>query len=171
MSERGSYGRLLDDSAKIHRAYFHEMCTLIGVRVIYRAPLPGKTYTMYSEIESNYAKPVVTGCIFEEHPTQQTLRKIGWVSELQEGSSLIHVDYDLPGIQQGALFVVPSGIDNAQGRLFRVVQLSNGMIYPSSLICEIVPEYEDTVTASTVEDYQHSSFNLLNSEGDNLFRS
>ena len=78
---------------------------------------------------------------FDEHPTQQTMKKIGWVSELQKDSSLIHIAYDTPDIQQGALFIVPSGLDDGKGRLFRCVKLTNSIVYPASIACEIVPEY------------------------------
>ena len=141
------------------------MCNLIGVKVVYRAPRTDKHYTTYTEIDSNYMQPEVISCIFEEHPEQQTLKKLGWMAELQEGSSIIHVPYDLPGIQQGALFIVPSGIDGADGRLFRVTKLLTGIIYPCSIACEIVPEYKDTFTNAQFE-YKHKSFNLLN-EDDN----
>ena len=78
------YGILLGEDAKIHRQYFEELVTLIGIQVFYRAPMPGKTYTNYTEIESNYYEPIQVGCIFTDHPDQQTLKKMGWVSELQE---------------------------------------------------------------------------------------
>ncbi len=141
--ENQKYGQLLTPDIKINRQYFREMCKLLGIRVLYRAPKTGKTYTTYRELESNYEDPIMVGCIFDEHPTQQTLRKIGWVSELNENSSFIHVDYDLPGLQQGALFIVPSGLDDGKGRLFRVVKMVNEIVYPSSITCEIVPEYFD----------------------------
>ena len=100
---------------------------------------------------------------------QQTLRKIGWVAELQEGSSLIHVDYDLPHLQQGALFIIPSGLDNSKGRLFRVVRMENSIVYPSSILCEIVPEYYDTVVPETIYDYTDNDFNVLNDEEEQIF--
>lgn len=53
------------------------MTSLIGINVVYRAPQKDKHYTTYAEIESNYQKPEVVGCIFEEHPEQQTLKKLG----------------------------------------------------------------------------------------------
>lgn len=141
------------------------MTGLIGINVIYRAPQSGKTYTTYAEIDSNYQKPEAVGCIFEEHPEQATLKKLGWVAELQENASIIHVPYDLHDIQQGALFTVPGGIDGSKGRLFRVVKLSNIMVYPASMSCQIVPEYEDTYSHQQSE-FKHSSFNLLNDEED-----
>lgn len=163
------YGLLLNNDIKLHRGYFDEMIRLLGIQVIYRAPLPDKHYTTYAEIESNYAEPILVGCIFDEHPTQQTLKKMGWVAELQQNSSFIHVPYDLPDLQQGALFIVPSGIDNAKGRLFRVASMSTSMVYPASITCEIVPEYENTYVPETNDDYVHSTDNLLNEEQETMF--
>lgn len=163
------YGLLLNDNIKLHRSYFNEMVKLLGIQVIYRATLPDKHYTTYAEIESNYAQPMLVGCIFDEHPTQQTLKKMGWVAELQQNSSIIHVPYDLPNLQQGCLFIVPSGIDNAKGRLFRVVSMSNSIVYPAAVSCEIVPEYEDTFIAETNYDYTHSTDNLISEEQDSMF--
>ena len=135
------YGILLTPDIRQHRQYFREMCKLIGIRVIYRSPKPGRKYTTYAEIDANYNPPLLVGCIFDEHPSQQTLRKMGWMSELDENSSFIHVDYDLPNLQQGSMFIVPSGLDDGNGRLFRVVKMATSMVYPASITCEIVPEY------------------------------
>lgn len=163
MINENKYGSLLTPDAKLYRKYFDEMVRLIGIKVIYRAPRKDRYYTTYSEIDSNYEDPMVIGCIFNEHMDQKTLKKMGWVSELQPNSSIINVAYDTPNIQQGCLFIVPSGIDNAKGRLFRCVNLTNSIIYPASIACEIVPEYEDTYAISN-NDFKHSSFNLLNIE-------
>ena len=91
------------------------------------------------------------------------MKKRGWVSELQTDSSFIDIAYDTPNIQVGALFIVPSGLDDGKGRLFRCVTMQNSMIYPAAITCEIVPEYENSNTLDN-KDYQHSSFNLLNEE-------
>ena len=157
------YGKLLASDIKLHRKWFNELVKFIGIQVIYRAPRKDRYYTTYAEIDSNYESPLLIGCLFDEYPEQQTMKKIGWVSELQENSSLIHVAYDTPNIQQGALFIIPSGIDKAKGRLFRCIQLTTSIIYPSSIACEIVPEYEDTY-ANTANQFKHTSFNLLNEE-------
>jgi len=169
MQDNDNYGLLVNSNTTLHRRYFNEMARLLGIKVIYRAPTPGKHYTTYAEIESNYQEPKLEYCIFEDHPSQQTLKKLGWVSELQEGSSIIHVRYDLEDLQQGALFVVPSGLDKTKGRLFRVIKISSIMVFPSSLSCEIAPEYEDTLVKTTIEDHSKSSFNLLNQEKDDMF--
>lgn len=166
LSNNNNYGILLDEqNIKLHRFYFEEMCNLIGIKVLYYAPRADKHWTTYAEIKSNYYDPILVGCIFEDHPNQYTMKKLGWDSELQENASLISVPYDLEKLQVGSIFVVPSGIDNSKGRVFRVVSMRNSMIYPSSITCEIVPEYENTFSSDQY-DFKNSSFNLLNDESE-----
>ena len=161
-----SYGLLLNQKdILLQRQYFDEMCSMIGVKVIHRAPRPDKHYTTYSEIESNYFEPELVGCIFDEHPNQRTMKKLGWNAELDTSVSIISVPYDLRGLQQGSLFIIPSAFDNAKGRLFRVVEITSIMIYPCSLTCKIVPEYENTFSENQF-NHQCNSFNLLNREDD-----
>ena len=162
--DNNDYGALmLEKNMKLHRHYFEEMCRLIGVKVIYRSPKQNKKYTTYGEIDSNYEQPQSVWCIFEEHPDQQTMKKLGWNSELLENALIIHVPYDLPNLQQGSLFIVPSAIDNTKGRVFQVVKMTMSMIYPSSISCQIVPYYEDEFT-QTAFNYSQHNFNLLNGE-------
>lgn len=158
-----NYGKLLNTNALLHRKWFIEMCSLLGIQVLYYSPKKDKEYDGYGELLSGYNKPELVGCIFEEHPTQQSLKKMGWVSELQENSSVIHVPYDLDNLQVGALFAIPSGIDNTVGRLFRVIKMTNSIVYPSSITCEIAPEYENTFDKEQF-NHKHNDFNLLAEE-------
>jgi hypothetical protein len=157
------YGILYNDQIKLHRKYFNEMCKLIGIKSIYRAPRKDKHYTQYVEIESNYKEPIEIGCIFDEFPNQKTMKKLGWNSELGEGFSLISVPYDLPDTQVGALFFLPSAIDNSPDRLFRVSELTSIAMYPASITCKVVPEFINTYDESS-NNFQHSSFTLLGEE-------
>ena len=158
-----NYGLLINDDIKLHRMWFKQMCSLIGIIVLYRAVIPGKKWTNYTEIDANYAPSEPVGCIFSEHPDQKTMKKLGWDAELQDGESIINVPYDLHDIQVGSLFIVPSGIDNSIGRLFRVTEISNIMIYPASLACKIVPQYENDFNEGLL-DHSTNSFNLLEEE-------
>lgn len=161
-----NYGLLLNQKdILLHRAYFNELVMLLGVQVKHRAPRPDKHYTTYSEIQSNYFEPETVGCIFTEHLDQKTMKKLGWNAELSTDASVISVPYDLNGIQQGSLFYIPSAFDNTSDRLFRVVEISSIMIYPASLTCKIVPEYENTFSSNLYE-HKHNSFNLLRTEDD-----
>lgn len=161
--EEQKYGLLLTPDILLHRRYFNEMIKLLGIQVVYRAPKPNKHYTSFTEIESNFQSPEVVGCIFEEHPTQKTMKKLGWDSELQTEESIISVPYDLHDLQVGALFIIPSGLDHTKGRLFRVTEISVGIVYPASATCKLVPEWEDSYTP-TQSEFKHTSFNLLNNE-------
>ena len=158
---KGDYGLLLNKDIKLHRLYFKQMVKLLGINCVYRAPLPGKTFDGHGDLEADYYKPVLVGCIFQDHPDQKTLKKMGWVAELQEGSFIIHVPYDLPNLEVGALFTVPSGIDQAKGRVFRVISMQNIMVYPASIACEIAPEYEDTDEKNITQDFTKSNFTAL----------
>lgn len=143
MSKQTDYGILLSEkNIKLHRTWFKQMLALHGINCKYKAPLKNKEYDNYGDLQTGYKPEIIVGCLFEEHPNQKSLKKVGWVAELQEGSSIIHVPYDLPDLQVGALFEVPSGLDNSKGRVFRVISMSNIMIYPASIACEIALEYE-----------------------------
>lgn len=168
LTETEKFGTLLTPDMKLYRKYFDELVKLQGIKVVYYAPKTDKHYTLHGELFSNYQEPEVIGCIFSEYPDQRSMRKKGWVVELQDGASLISVPFDLHDLQRGALFAIPSGIDNTQGRLFRVESLITTMIYPSSVTCEIVPEWEDTLPDSKL-DRQHTDFNFLAQEDPDVF--
>lgn len=161
-----SYGLLLNQKdILLQRSYFNELVTLIGVQVQHRAPKKDKHYTTYAEIQSNYLEPETVGCIFEEHLDQKTMKKLGWNSELTSDAAVICVPYDLQGLQKGSLFYLPSAFDNTKSRLFRVTELSSIMIYPASITCKLVPEFENTFSAN-LYDHKRNSFNLLRTEED-----
>lgn len=163
-----NFGLLINSDIKLHRAWFKQMTMLHGINCKYRAPLKNKEYDSYGDLQTGYAPEILVGCLFVEHPDQKSLKKAGWVAELQEGSSVIHVPYDLPDLQVGALFDVPSGIDNSKGRLFRVISMSNIMIYPASIACEIALEYEsnDEQHLITIAHEKEDMPLLIDKEGD-----
>ena len=162
MSDRiNDYGTLINKDIKLHRSWFKQMTKLLGINCIYKAPLNGKIFDNRGDLQANYQPGVVVGCIFQDHPDQKTLKKMGWVAELQEGSSIIHVPYDLKDLQVGALFIIPSGIDQAQGRAFRVISMQNIMIYPASIACEIAPEYIDNDEKTLTRDFTKSNITVL----------
>lgn len=164
---RTDYGLLINKDIKLHRIWFKQMTALHGINCKYKAPARNKDYDIQGDLQSGYEPEIIVGCIFQEHPDQKSLKKMGWVAELQEGSSIIHVPYDLPGLQVGALFTVPSGIDNANGRTFRVISMQNIMIYPASIACEIALEYDSVDEQHLITDHEmHDMPLLINNEDD-----
>lgn len=158
---QNNYGLLLNKDIKLHRMYFKQMVKLLGINCLYRAPLEGKTYNFHGDLEAHYSKPEPVGVIFQDHPDQKTLKKMGWVTELQENSSIIHVPYDLQGLEVGALFEIPSGLDNAKPRLFRVISMQNIMVYPASIACELAPEYIDLDEKTLTRDFTKTNITML----------
>ena len=155
------FGILVSPDIKLHRTWFKQCVALHGVNCKYRAPQSNKEYDVHGDLQTSYKPDIVVGCLFEEHPNQKSLKKAGWVAELQEGTSVIHVPYDLPDLQIGALFEVPSGIDGAKGRLFRVISMSNIMIYPASIACEIALEYETVDELGLTTAHEREDMPLL----------
>lgn len=167
MMTQSDFGILYRESdLKLQRKYFEQMLKMIGIQVVHYAPLPGKRYSTYAELKTHFEPPVVTGCIFNEHLDQKTMKKLGWNAERTESISAISVPYDLPNVQAGSLFALPSGIDNSEARLFRVVEMSNIMLYPASITCMLVPEWKNTMKESQVIDFKNTDFNLLREEED-----
>ena len=109
------------------------------------------------------------GCLFIEHPDQKTLKKKGWVAELQENSSLIEVPYDIKGLEVGGLFIVPSGLDATKGRVFKIVSMQNIAIFPVSITCEIAPVYESTFDRQQMQ-HKDNNMNLLLDDDKSNFR-
>ena len=150
---------------ELQRFYFNEMVTLLGINAIYKAPKKEtKDYSLYGNLEADYENGIICGCIFEEHPTVKTMRKLGWNTERSESSSVIHVPFDLKGLQQGGRFIIPSPYDASEGRLFRIISISSIMVYPASFACEIAPEFETRSEKAQVHDFTKSNFNLLNTD-------
>lgn len=151
---------------KLHRKWFDQMVKLLGIMVLYREPKLGKHWDMYGELDTFYEPPRPVGCIFEEHPDQKTMKKLGWNAERQESTSLIHVPYDLPGLQAGALFIVPSALDKTEGRVFKVLDMRVGAVYPSEITCELGPVLANAQPQHEIKNFAQSNFNLLNVEDD-----
>ena len=94
------------------------------------------------------------------------MKKLGWNAERDETAPVIHVAYDLKGLQGGALFIIPSGIDGAEGRVFKVLDMSNIPLYPASIACKLGPVLKSEFERSQTQDYTHSNLNLLEEEED-----
>ena len=168
--EQKDVGILLrEKNIKLQRHYFNETVKLIGIQCIYRAPIDGKSWDGWGELNAYYQPPIQVGVLFEEHPTQKSLKKRGWVAELQENSSLIAVPYDLKDLQVGALFIIPSGLDNAKGRVFKVISMENIAVYPASITCEIAPVYESIFDRQQMQ-HEDNNMNLLLDDDKSNFR-
>lgn len=155
------------NNIKIQRQYFKQTVKLIGINVIYRSPMKDKTWDGYGELDGSFNPPQVVGCLFTEHPNQKTLKKLGWAAEFQETSSIIEVPYDLEGLQIGALFILPSSLDDTKGRVFKVISMETISIYPVSVLCEIAPVYQDNFERQQFQHTDNDMNLLLDNSHDN----
>ena len=157
------FGLLINEDTLLHRNYFIEMTKLLGIQVLYYEPKENSHFDVYGDLKANYKDPQLVGCIFDEHPTIWTMKKLGWNHEQQENTSIINVPFDLPNLQVGALFAVPDSLSK-KARMFRVIRMSSTMLYPASIACELAPEWETNSHSSQLHDFKQTNFNLLNEE-------
>lgn len=77
--ENKDTGFLLNEkNIKIQRTYFKQMVKMLGINVLYRRPIPGqKKYNLYGELDSNFYPAEVVGCIYDEHPSMKSMKKMG----------------------------------------------------------------------------------------------
>ena len=78
MSDKfNDYGMLLNQDIKLHRTWFKQMTKLLGINCIYKAPMENKTFDNRGDLQSAYQPGILVECIFQEHPDQKTLKKMG----------------------------------------------------------------------------------------------
>lgn len=168
--ENRDTGYLLNkDDITLFRGYFQEMVEMLGIQVLYRTLRESsKNYDLHGELDALYNPPITVGCLFEEHTDQKTMKKLGWNVERDTTTPVIHVPYDTPGLESGCLFIIPSGLDHARGRVFKVIDMHNSAVYPASIACVLGPVLESTFERSQVTDFNTTNFNLLVEEDEEL---
>lgn len=144
-------GILLRNDLEIQRYYFNEALDYYGIDAdYYQVKEPSQQFTSAGEASSNYYDPVPMRIIFDQVPKVSTLKKLGWVTELNEDSQpIIHIPFDTPGIQFGALFKIADPLKPGSGRMFRATKLSTGIIYPTAVTVQIVAVAGDKITETT----------------------
>lgn len=147
---------------ELYRAWFKQMVKLIGVYVLYRAPRKEhKEHNLHGELDALYYEPIQVGSLFTEHTDQKTMKKLGWNAERDETHPTIEVPYDTPELQAGGLFVIPSGLDNATGRVFKILDMHNSPVYPCCIVCKLGPYLKSELEKSQVKDFTKTNFNVL----------
>lgn len=152
---------LIQNDVKIHRRYFNEALEAYGVDALYYQVKPGKKFTSIGELSANYYAPTEGKVIFDQTPQLRTLKKLGWVSELDQTLPLLHVSFDLPGIETGCLFKIKDPLQFSGGRLFRITKMSVGIISPASITVQAVP-IAGTEPSETVKPYDGVKSVFLN---------
>lgn len=158
MENRDTGFLLNGNNLKLHRKYFENVVRLSGINIQYQAPAEDAHYDTSGDLWSKYWEPITIGCLFNDNPDQKTMKKLGWNAELDSETRLVTVAYDTPKLCAGALFTLPAAIDGAPGRVFRVIRMSTSAIYPSSVTCELAPEYNSIFDTSSVHNPEDSKY-------------
>lgn len=137
---------LIKKDALMFRRYFQEMLRKYGIDCSYFEAKEGTVkYNVNGELSAEYKDPIGTQVLFDQVPKVSTLKKLGWSTSNDESQPLIHVDFDLPGLQVGCLFSIEDPLRPGRGRLFRVTKMSVGIIYPMCVTAQVVAVLGDQV--------------------------
>ena len=66
----------------------------------------------------------------------------------------------------GCLFEIPSGLDGAEARVFKVLKMETIAIYPADITCELGPMFKDELHNTEIKDFSKTNFNLVIEEED-----
>lgn len=144
-------GILFQNDLEIQRYYFDESLEFYGIDALYyQVNDASQHYTVAGELTSKYHDPIAIKLIYDQVPKIGTLKKLGWVTELnQDAQPIIHISFDTPGIQVGALFKIQDPLNPLSGRMFRATKMTTGIIYPVAVTVQIVAivgqDIEETV--------------------------
>lgn len=150
-------GILYQNDLEIQRYYFNEAIEYYGIDAdYYQVKTHSQEFNSTGEMSSKYYDPVPIKLIYDQVPKINTLKKLGWVTELsQDSQPLIHIPFDTPGIQVGALFKIEDPLKPGSGRMFRATKMTTGVIYPSAVTLQIVAIVGNYIE-ETVQPYDGS---------------
>ena len=152
---------LVKKDALMFRRYFREMLRRYGIDCSYFEPVEGTVkYNVNGELSAEYKNPIGAQIIFDQVPKVSTLKKLGWNTASDDSQPIIHVDFDLPGIQIGSLFSIEDPLRPGRGNLFRVTKMSVGIIYPMCVTAQVVAvlgeQVENTLQPETAVERNES---------------
>lgn len=137
------------------RSQFKEAVKQLGVPFRYQFPLGNNLDDFAQPAPDGYSNELEIYGIFDGEPKLKTYRNLGWVVEKSDNLPfLIHIPFDTPNIQKGALFKTSGQITGIKERVFQVTELTTGLVCPDHIVCQIVPLVGNTPprTAETRRD-------------------
>lgn len=156
-------GLLTQEDATVYRGFFREMCELLGQTVQYQYPL-NVNKTIHSEPNIELSDPIRLDIIFNENPTVDTLRKHGWVTEINGSLPVIaQIPYDAPGLARYARITIPPVGNVMRERIFEVTAISTILEYPDCWTVRLVPVYD---SYKEKNDYANSNVEYLDTKTD-----
>ena len=161
-------GLLTNRDARLFRCFFKEMARLRGIRVDYRYAVNTNT-TIYAEFQCEYSAPIKMDIIFQENPSVNTLRRIGWVSENPEDKPYIAMlPFDAKNLDTNAVIDIPPiDVVKEKPRRFRVNTITSLVEYPDCWICTVAPVFNnEEVRDDTSKNYNYMDTNYSIIDGE-----
>lgn len=145
------------------RGYFNEMVKFIGQSVGYQY-IVKQDWTIHSESNAEYSAPIRIDIIFDENPSIDTLNRLGWVSELNDEKPVIaNLPYNTPNLQVNCRIIIQSVSGTPRPRVFRISKIAEDLEYPDSVVCALVPVFDQFP--------QKNQYTLVNNEKINQLES
>lgn len=149
-------GFLTQEDSTLYRGWFKEMAKLRGFSVGYQYPLDTDK-TIHSEPNIRLSNPIRMDIIFNENPRVGTLRKLGWVTEINEQKPVIaQLPFDAPHLARYARIIIPPFVEiNSRSRVFQVTKMNTLLEFPDCWTVALVPVFD-----SYKEDNEYAETNI-----------
>lgn len=149
-------GLLVRQDSTIFRGYFSEMCKLRGISVGYQY-IVKSNMTIHSEDNSIFSVPIRLDVIFDEQPSVDTLKKLGWVAELSEQQPvIINLPYNTPNLTVNARIIIETIDGINRPRVFKITKIQSDLEFPDCYTCAAVLVLD--------QSYQKNQYTLVNTE-------
>lgn len=149
-------GLLVRDDSRIFRGYFSEMCKLHGISVAYQYVVKSDM-TIHSEDNSYLSSPIRIDILFDQQPSVDTLKRLGWVTELNTLQPIvINMPYNTPNLTVNARITIQSIDGTPRPRVFKITTIQSDLEYPDAYTCSVVPVAD--------QSYQKNQYTLVNTE-------
>lgn len=157
-------GLLTNEDSTLYRNWFKEMAWLRGITVGYQYPL-NTDKTIHSEPNIDLSNPIRMDIIFNENPDVNTLRKVGWVSELGNQKPVIaQIPFDAPNLARYARIIIPPFVEiRSRCRVFQVTAISTLLEYPDCWTVSLVPVFD---SYKEDNDYVESNINYIDTKSE-----
>lgn len=155
-------GLLTKKDARLFRFFFKEMAKLRGISVKYRYVEDTET-TIHAEFESKLSEPIDMDIIFNENPSVNTLKTIGWVSENPDDKPYIaQIPFDAPFLSTECEIEIPPFLEIASRcRKFKITSINTLLEYPDCWTCTLAPIFDN---APVKDNYDETNYNYVETE-------
>lgn len=111
------------------------------------------------------SNPIRMDIIFNENPSVDTLRKMGWVSEINNQRPIIaQLPFDAPNLSRYSRIIIPPFVEiRSRCRVFQVTAMQTLLEYPDCWTVSLVPVFD---SYKEDNDYVESNINYIDTKSE-----